>query len=398
MNLVSNQPLRVALVGPYPLDPQQVHGGIQAVVKIIVQELSQDPDLELHVITINFGERQQPVVAHPNLRVHVRTAKQGLSQFCFYRWEQEWLRKTVQQIQPQIVHVHGTNFYGSAACHWSFPTLFTVHGVLEREGQIDFGEVDPFYRIYRTLKGYFNAAFERKTLNHAQYVTTISPYVTQILTAQYPHIRQTFAIDNPIQEAYFQLPNQTVPNRILFAGSITIRKGVLMLLKAIAQVREVYPDLQLHIAGGVEQAEYDGLLQSFVREHQLEPQVLFLGHLSEPEMLREFSECRLLVLPSQEDVSPMVIEQAMAAGKTVVATTVGGIPDMVDHGQTGLLVSFGDVQALSQAIMNLLANPQEYDRLSQNARAIALARFQAKPICAKLLESYYQVIQAHGIT
>lgn len=386
MNIETRQILRLAVVGPYPLNPAKVAGGIQAVVRNLVQGLKRFQDLEIHVVTVDF-DQQGPLVPQPRVQVHVLRSAQWISQFAFYHQERQWIKSTLQQIRPDIVHVHGTNFYGYAALSWDFPTVFTVHGFLQKEGRINYQEVGIFHRIYRKAKGYFNSLFEIKTLKHARHLIVISPYISKMLKDFQPE--HLYSIDNPVDEPYFQLEDLSLPRRILFAGLIHVRKGVLNLIKAIEIVRFQEPNIELHLAGKVQESEYEAILHSYIRDHHLEKQVIFRGHLSDQDLYQAFAESQMLVLPSQEEVSPMVIQQAMAAGKPVVATAVGGVPYLVESGSSGLLVPYGDPQALSQAILRLLAEPEEAARMGDRGRTIAKERFQAESICVQTRAVYY---------
>ncbi|MBD2502700.1 glycosyltransferase family 4 protein [Anabaena azotica] len=387
----TTQKLRLAIVGPYPINPSKVTGGIQAVVKNLVNGLKHFEDLEIHIVTVDF-DRQEQLVSQPGITIHVKQAVQGISQLAFYYQERQWLIRTIERICPDIVHVHGTNFYGYAAQNWSFPTVFTIHGILQKEGRLDYTEVGIFHQIYRKIKGYFNISFEVKTLKHIHHVIVISPYVSEMLN-NFP-IPKHYCISNPVDEAYFQLEDYSQPYRILFAGTINVRKGILTLIKSIELVRQVYPDVELHLAGNVLEPEYEKLLHSYVENNKLEKQIIFRGHLHDEELYQAFAECQMLVLPSQEEVSPMVVQQAMAAGKPVVATAVGGVPYIVEEGSSGLLVPFGDPQALSQAILRLLANPHQAKLLGARGREIASDRFRIASICSQTRAVYYELVNS----
>ena len=75
--------------------------------------------------------------------------------------------------------------------------------------------------------------------------------------------------------------------------------------------------------------------------------------LDEKAIMREFSDCSVLALPSVQETAPMVIAQAMAAAKPVVATFVGGIAEMVRDGETGILVRKGDTNSLSDSLLKV---------------------------------------------
>lgn len=380
--------LKVAVVGPYPVNFNLISGGIQAVVRNLVQGLNQLPDLEVHVVTVDFDRAS--VAGQPDgIHLHVKPASQAASQWLFYLLERQWIQHTIAQIQPDIIHVHGTNFYGYAVRQQPCPTLVTVHGVLQAEGQLKTDGVGPLFRAYRWAKGYFNSWFEEQTLEKTRYATTISPYVGDML--QRFQLDQLYPIDNPIDDSFFELESTPKLGRILFAGVIHRRKGILHLLKAINQVRQTFGAVELHLAGRVSELEYAELLHQYIQAEGLESVVTFCGHLNESNLYQAFQECQVLVLPSEEEVSPMVVQQAMAMGKPVVATNVGGVPYLMTDQESGLLVPYGDAEALAEALLSVLEQPELEKRLGETARQVALARFKQEMICAKTRDAYWEL-------
>jgi glycosyltransferase involved in cell wall biosynthesis len=137
------------------------------------------------------------------------------------------------------------------------------------------------------------------------------------------------------------------PAEVLFAGRLSPEKGIEDLL-AVAD------GLPLVVAG-------DGPLRPQV------PQAL--GMLPRDELAARFDRAAVVVFPSRRDGFPVACAEAMAHGRAVVATAVGGLPDMVVDGETGLLVPPGDGAALRAAIDRLLADPELRRRLGAAARA-----------------------------
>ncbi|MGD1855606.1 MAG: glycosyltransferase family 4 protein [Leptolyngbyaceae cyanobacterium] len=389
MHLPTKKRLKIAIVGPYPVNFDLISGGIEAVVRNLVQGLCQYPDFEVHVVTVDFAkadELNQPDGAN----LHIKQASQGASQWLFYSLERQWIKQTLDSIKPDIIHVHGTNFYGYAVSQSPYPTLVTVHGVLREEGKLKTENVSPIYRLYRWVKGYFNTWFEEQTLQNARYATIISPYITSMLERY--SLERLYPIDNPIDNIFFELESRPVPHRVLFAGLIHRRKGIIHLLKAINQVRQVYPDVSLYLAGQISEAEYADVLKTYIQAEGLDSVVRFCGHLNETALYQAFQECQLLVLPSEEEVSPMVVQQAMAMGKPVVATSVGGVPYLIENEVSGWLVPYGDPTALAQAIQSLFDNPKLAESIGTQARNVAESRFKQAMICAKTRETYLSLV------
>lgn len=159
---------------------------------------------------------------------------------------------------------------------------------------------------------------------------------------------------------------RTAPARVLFVGAVMPAKGVLELLEAVAGV----PGLHLDLAGSFldsRQGSSRELILGRVDRLGLGSRVTLHGALP-PARLRELTHrADLFALPSHREGWPLAVMEAMAAGLPVVVTAVGGLPELVTHGETGLVVPPRDVPALTAALARLVAHPVERRRLGEAA-------------------------------
>jgi glycosyltransferase involved in cell wall biosynthesis len=145
-------------------------------------------------------------------------------------------------------------------------------------------------------------------------------------------------------------------------------KALHLLIRATALLRRSHPAIRTLIVGSpdVDHPELPRDLESLVHELSLQEEVVFTGlRLDVPDVLRSFD---VAVLCSNHEASPLSMLEYMAAERAVVATSVGGIPDMVEDGTTGLLVQPGDVTALASAIDRLLSDPDLRTRMGVAGR------------------------------
>ena len=345
--------MRVAIVGPFPLDIARPTGGIEAVILNLIKGLRHHAGIELHVITCNFEKIEGPVFLQKDFCVHMLTSSKTWGRITGYARERRWIQKKLKAIQPDIVHVHGTDMYAYAVRNTEFCQVITVHGILRKE-KIIFEGAAFHSMILRRIRESIHVYFERCVLKQAHNIIIISPYVKKTIGDKIS--AKMFQIYNPVDDKFFQIRNEEVANRILFVGMIRPRKGLLDLLRAIHIISKKIPTMVLHIVGKTFDPEYFNVLQDYVYANNLSKNVRFLGQVDEKVLLEEFSKTAILVLPSVEESAPMVIAQAMAAEKPVIATRVGGIPYLVDEDITGFLVEYGDIRALSKKMVILLSN------------------------------------------
>jgi len=168
---------------------------------------------------------------------------------------------------------------------------------------------------------------------------------------------------------------------ILFVGRLIEEKGAAVLLRAAAQLA---PQIAIWIVGDGSEADR---LKRLAEELSLEPRVRFLGDRGRVEPFMQAADC--LASPVVwDEAAGLVNLEGLACGLPVVASRSGGIPEIVDHDRTGLLVERGDVEALANAIHRLFEDPSLRLRMSHEARRVALERYAPEKRLPDFLDLY----------
>jgi glycosyltransferase involved in cell wall biosynthesis len=179
--------------------------------------------------------------------------------------------------------------------------------------------------------------------------------------------------------------------RLLFVGTYGKVKGCDALLDALARARESGVEATLRFVG---KEMYDGEedeLRALARSRGIGDVVEFAG-LQPPDRLPEFySAADVICLPSHREVLPMALLEGMSFGLPALASTVGGIPDVVEPGRTGILVEPGDAEQLADGIRFLAADPERRLQMGRLARAGALAKTAPETITAAWRQLYGEV-------
>lgn len=179
--------------------------------------------------------------------------------------------------------------------------------------------------------------------------------------------------------------------RIAFAGRLSPVKGVDVLLSALAQLERALAGeiaVTLEVMGTGPQASE---LKELAVQLGISDRVHFLGYV--PDAAERLSECDVFCLPSREDMCPLVCVEAMSQGKPVVATEVGGLPELVVPEHTGLLVPPDDVKALCAALLRLVEDPVLRKRMGIAGRR----RYEESFTQEAMARQTYQVYQSAGI-
>jgi len=143
----------------------------------------------------------------------------------------------------------------------------------------------------------------------------------------------------------------------------------------------------LTVVGGGDQTPYRQLCERL----QITGNVQFLGFQSAEQIAKRHLKSQMFVLPSGNENSPNTLAEAMVSGLPVIATAVGGIPSMVQHGQSGWLIPPRNSAELANAILELLNDPGQRARLGQAARQRARDRHLPEHVAAQAVEAYQEI-------
>jgi glycosyltransferase involved in cell wall biosynthesis len=379
--------MRITILGEYPRDINQISGGVESVVLYLTQALQHYLDLKLNVITLDRKSTKKRVFEHQNVTVNYLPESNLPSRLAVYANVRR-MRQEILKTQPDLVHAHIAGPYAEAAAKSGSPWVLTPHGIRFLEVPLRPGF---FNRVYR---GWFIKRDELRAIKNAKHIISISPFVQETFGEQ---IRaKVYDIENPIDPVFFQLPRNPIPGQLLFVGHLIPRKGVHTLLRAFQHLHERNPKATLRLAGRDDfrnqPNSYPQQLKKFVAQAGLEKSVRFLGEVEKSRLLKEYSNCSALVLSSVLETAPMVIMEAMAAGKAVVSTDAGGARYLIDHGETGQVVPVKDECALAEALYQTLEDDDRLEDMGLKARQVAKQRFHSDVIAAQTRDAYYDIL------
>lgn len=385
--------MRVAIVGDYPLNTNHIWGGVEAAFAYLVRELARCKELELHIITLGDPARAREIQAKlPQVNFHILPPFPRLEFARNFRSYQKTLDAALMSIRPDVVHAQGGTDHAYVALRAGYPTVITVHGVQSEDSKYQ-GTLHQ-----RARKWFYSRLIERYNLSHTRHLIAISQYVTQYFAPLLRRDISIYYIPNAIDDSFFRLPRATRGKTILYAGRVIRRKRALDLVRAFARVAHEMPGAQLLLAGEYHsEPNYVEQVRNLIRQEKLERCVHLLGGLSEQAILHEFAQCDVLALPSVQETTPMVIAQAMAAGKPVIATRVGGIPEMIQDGRTGFLVRVGAVEDLEKKLLCLLKDDCLQKEMGQAARLFAQENYHAEAVAQKTYRAYTNIGIANPI-
>ncbi len=223
---------------------------------------------------------------------------------------------------------------------------------------------------------------ERRILPRLQAVLANSRYTAGVLAAQYPLDPARLHVCYKSVDAAFYAPALARraslpphPPRVLFVGGNFQRKGLPDMVRAAPRVLKTLPGCEFWIAG--KDASQPAMVK-LCQEQGVEGAFRFLGWKSQAELVELYAQADVFAMPSLTEAFGVVFLEAMAAGVPVVGTRVGGVPEIIQDGQNGLLVPPEDPPALAEALLAALCDPGRQAGLRQagveTARAFSVGR------------------------
>ena len=159
-------------------------------------------------------------------------------------------------------------------------------------------------------------------------------------------------------------------------------KGHDFLIEGLKELKTYTSDFKALLVGVGEEEDF---IKEKVRKYDLETQVVFLGYREDiPQIL---SATDIYVSPSENEAISFSIIEALSCSKPVVATEVGGVPEIFRKGNCGILIPFGDTKTFAKAIIDLYNNKQEYELIKSNCRNLVKSNFSQ----SKMLDETYKL-------
>ncbi|MCW4003164.1 MAG: glycosyltransferase family 4 protein [Candidatus Bathyarchaeota archaeon] len=280
--------------------------------------------------------------------------------------------------------------------------------------------INPKTKIVLSMHSELLTQLDRKTmtnrLKQVDFIIGCSDHVTKKIVKCFPQFSiKCQTINNGVNIKLFKpLENKLASKRILYVSRVTPEKGLHVLIEALARVVEIFPETHLNVIGSkvmwlpeyfINLSEepkvkellsfhakgrsgYLDYLQERILELNLTNNVTFHGVIPHENLISYYQNSDLFVLPSFSEAFGMGLIEAMACGLPVVATDVGGIPEVVEQGKTGLLVESGDSGALAKAILDIFSDGKMRIRMSEAARKRAVKLFSWEKIANDVSQIY----------
>jgi len=224
-------------------------------------------------------------------------------------------------------------------------------------------------------------------LRSADRIVTISEYNKKYIREQFTSRTPIDIVRAGIRPEKFIPSESTVPNRVLSIARFVEKKGLEYAIEAVGIVAKQLPDIEYHIIGS---GKLEPELKGKVTESGIENNVTFLDNVADQRLITELDEARCFLLPcviaasGDRDGIPVALMEAMAMETPPVSTTVSGIPELIDHGENGLLTEPQNASATADALLELLQSEARWRNYAKRARESLISDYNVENETRKL--------------
>jgi len=351
----------------------------------LLQGFAQIGGCEIHVVSCT----QRTMIASPkkladNIWFHsLHVPKIGWMRTLYQSCIRATKRK-LREIQPDIVHGQGTERNCAISAVLSgFPNVLTIHGNMRLISRLNHAR--PF--TYEWLA----ARLETFTIPRSHGIVCITHYTRDAVADL---AKKTWIVPNAVDASFFDVHpeiNLERPPVILCVGAICIRKNQNAFIRALDPLAAKRKFRLVFLGGALRDENYGreffGLIHARAWcEH--------FGFVDREKLKSHLRESTLLALPSLEDNCPMVVLEAAAASVPVAAAKVGGVPDLIEDGKTGLFCDPHNAASMSGMVEKLLSQPQLARAIASEAKRRARERFYPAVIARQHLAIYKEVLSS----
>lgn len=181
--------------------------------------------------------------------------------------------------------------------------------------------------------------------------------------------------------------------RVLFMSNLFKSKGVIDAIKVFEITKKAVPDAVLDIVGASSGPEMDAEIDYEIKSRNLENDIFIHGFLKNEDKKNIISNCQVLLHPTHNDALPLVILEAMAFGKPVISTFIGAIEETIDHGENGFLAKVGDIESMSDHLVDLLSDDALYQSFSTNANNKYSKNYTSEIFLDNLKDVFLQIMK-----
>ncbi|AOW11195.1 glycosyltransferase family 4 protein [Flavobacterium gilvum] len=331
--------------------------------------------------------------------------------------------KICEDFMPDIIHIHGTEYAHGLSCIRKFPNLryiVSIQGLVgiysryyfagissgEIFTNITFRDLIKRDTIFQAKQKFANRGnLENEYLINSKHAIGRTGWDFAHVKSVNPNINYHFCNES-LRDGFYTAEKWKLescePYTIFLSQAGYPIKGLHKVIEAASLLTKDYPKLKIRIGGvniisnakiidRIKRTGYGKYIGKLIEKNKLEKNVLFLGSLSEEQMILEYQNSNVFICPSSIENSPNSLGEAQLIGVPTIASYSGGTPDMIESGKTGLLYRFEEIEMLAENIRKIFSDSKLVSQISENSIISASLRHDREINLEKTISIYNKI-------
>lgn len=378
--------LKVLYIAPLALNRKQGAGGVETATENVLEGFSDISELETIILSFRREHSQDTITQFSkNITIIQKSSKIKNDLFNILFYQRKVIRELIKKESPDLIHFHGTGPNILSISNLPKDTIIiTQHGInrIELKYQNTFRN-----KIKFLFKSIIEKIYFPKFLNYIFISNNNLSFTKNYYKTKFSNYT---IIPNSVNTDFFNIkPKDKTSNHILYVGFISRLKNILMLIKAVNELKKSDKIYKLTIVGEIKDNKYYEECRQYIKDNDLDDLITFMGYLDQNKILSLYRIIDILVLPSLQENSPISLLEAMAAGKVAVASNIGGIPEIINNSKTGYTFEKKNFKELYNILALLHNNSSILKSIGGNAKKHIMEKHTPQYI-GGLIYRYYK--------
>jgi glycosyltransferase involved in cell wall biosynthesis len=379
--------IHVVIISPYPQNGY-IKGGIEGATNTLISIIrNRNKNFKFSVIDIRSENTTSRERIADDLSVF---------RLPFYKYfqntrlgypERIWLKNLVKDLKPSIIHTQGIGL-GSYIANQIFEnTLITIHGLFKIENAL---------KDFISWRTSLNIKLKSRLASESLKQATCVQHLTQYSKKIYANIgiKNSVIIPNTIDPIFDIFKSKKYPANkiILIVGFISELKNSIIALKKLDYLKTYLTDYKIVFAGAYQSNEFKVKFNDVLQNLKLRNNIEVKEKLTNEELKSLYEKASLFVSFSKQENNPLSILQAFASGVPVLATRVGGIPEMIEDGVNGYLFDSNKHDEFNDKFIRLINSPLERKRFAENSYELYNRIFSNTVVRDSMIDLYQSLL------
>lgn len=355
--------------------------------------LSGYSNIELHIVTQSSKIKYDQTIFKNNIYFHVIKYSfikdKGFLE-CFpinvvfwYRGLVKKMIKKIAEINPDLIHAHGTEYaYSLAGLKTGIRNITSIQGIVNEIIKQNLSLTLFFQKFIESYCIRNQQVFGCRTAWDCSYIKKINPGST------------IYYLPEAISKDFFNSSWHDSNNcyKLAYTGGFLKRKGIEIIVEAINYLKEEFPEISVLVVG-CGKKKYRNKILKIISKYKISNRFEFVGFIDSKQLASRLIDCGIYVHPTFIDNSPNSLCEAMALGMPVIASNTGGIPSLVQDLSNGLLFESGNISEFINKITGLLKNPQLSKKIGYQAKCDAFKRHFPDAVASITIDVYNKILR-----